>query len=102
MSNRNNNPLSVAGLFVGCGGLDYGFQQAGFNMVWANEFSPDASKSYTDLVGHDVVVDDIWDVINEVPTADVLIGGPPVNRSHWSENVWKKTLAENLFLPMRM
>jgi DNA (cytosine-5)-methyltransferase 1 len=77
MTKKRNSPLSVAGLFVGCGGLDYGFQQAGFNMVWANEFSADAAKSYTDLIGHDVVVNDIWNVIHEVPSADVLVGGPP-------------------------
>lgn len=77
MTNKDNNLLSVAGLFVGCGGLDYGFHKAGFNMVWANEFSADAAKSYTDLIGHDVVVDDIWNVIEDIPNVDVLIGGPP-------------------------
>ncbi len=77
MSTTNNNSLSVAGLFVGCGGLDYGFYKAGFNVVWANEVSADAAKSYTDLIGHDVVVDDIWNVIDDIPNVDVLIGGPP-------------------------
>jgi len=69
--------VSVAGIFVGCGGLDYGFHKAGFNMIWANEFSADAAKSYTDLVGHKVVVDDIWNVIDDIPNAEILIGGPP-------------------------
>ena len=77
MANRNSSSLSVAGLFVGCGGLDYGFHKAGFNMVWANEFSADAAKSYTDLIGHSVVVDDIWNVINDIPNVDILVGGPP-------------------------
>jgi len=71
------NNLSVSGLFVGCGGLDYGFQQAGFCLEWANEFNADAADSYRDLTGHNVVVDDIWNVINQVPSTDILIGGPP-------------------------
>lgn len=68
---------TLAGLFVGCGGLDYGFQQAGFELLWANELNEDAAKSYSLLTGHDVVVDDIWNVINAVPKADILVGGPP-------------------------
>lgn len=72
-----NSSLSAAGLFVGCGGLDYGFHKAGFRMIWANEFSADAAKSYTDLIGHNVLVDDIWNVIDAIPSVDVLIGGPP-------------------------
>ncbi len=77
MPSKNKKALSVAGLFVGCGGLDYGFHQAGFKMAWANEFSADAAKSYTDLIGHDVVVDDIWNVIDDIPSVNVLVGGPP-------------------------
>lgn len=73
----SNGSLKVAGLFVGCGGLDYGFQKAGFKMEWANEVSADAAKSYTSLVGHNVIVDDIWNVLDDVPSVDILIGGPP-------------------------
>lgn len=69
--------LSVAGLFVGCGGLDYGFDQAGFEPIWANELNADAAESYKVLIGHDVIVGDIWDIINEVPKTDIIIGGPP-------------------------
>jgi len=69
--------VSVAGLFVGCGGLDLGFRQAGYEMAWANEFNPDAAASYRALVGHDVVVADIWNVLDQVPETDVLVGGPP-------------------------
>ncbi|OPY60049.1 MAG: Modification methylase HaeIII [Pelotomaculum sp. PtaU1.Bin065] len=69
--------ISVAGLFVGCGGLDYGFKKAGFNLVWANELSKDAAESYETLIGHKALVGDIWDVIGQVPKVDVIIGGPP-------------------------
>lgn len=68
---------TVAGLFVGCGGLDYGFKKAGFDLVWSNELDKDAAKSYSILTGHKAIVDNIWNVIEKVPKTDVLIGGPP-------------------------
>ena len=68
---------TVVSLFSGCGGLDFGFHQAGFDLTWANEFSADAAKSYSSLLGHDVIVDDIWKVLKCVPDGDVVIGGPP-------------------------
>ena len=33
--------LKVAALFAGAGGLDLGFQQAGFSVPWANEYDKD-------------------------------------------------------------
>ena len=36
----------VVGLFSGCGGLDLGFIQSGFEVVWANDFEKDAVKTY--------------------------------------------------------
>ena len=69
--------LAVAGLFVGCGGLDYGFNQAGFDLSWANEISSDASQSFKLLCGHMPVVDDIWNCLDQIPKVDVVIGGPP-------------------------
>lgn len=68
---------TVAGLFVGCGGLDLGFQATGYEIGWANEWSSDAAKSYEQLIGHDVVVGDIWDHIEQIPHVEVIVGGPP-------------------------
>lgn len=35
--------LKVASLFSGIGGIDLGFKQAGFDIVWANDIDKDAA-----------------------------------------------------------
>ena len=42
--------LKVVGLFSGCGGLDLGFIQAGFDIIWANDFNSDAVKTYQEIL----------------------------------------------------
>jgi DNA (cytosine-5)-methyltransferase 1 len=69
--------LSVVGLFAGCGGLDFGFKQAGFHVGWANELDADASASYKQLVGDHVVTGSLLDNMDQVPQADIVVGGPP-------------------------
>jgi len=76
VDSRQNN-LTVASLFAGCGGLDIGFKRAGYNIVWANEINHDAATTYAAYLKHSPVVADIWEIIDEVPIADVIIGGPP-------------------------
>jgi hypothetical protein len=39
-----NNPYRVVSLFSGCGGLDLGFTQHGFEIVWANDFFKSANQ----------------------------------------------------------
>ena len=73
---RKTTP-TVVSLFAGCGGLDLGFKEAGFKITWANEIMPDAAESYKRNLGHTPVVEDIWKIINDVPKADIVIGGPP-------------------------
>lgn len=38
--------MNVISFFAGCGGLDLGFEQAGFNVVWANEFETSVHATY--------------------------------------------------------
>ena len=38
--------MKVGSLFAGIGGIDLGFQQAGFDILWANEIDRDACKTY--------------------------------------------------------
>ena len=44
--------MRVVSFFAGCGGLDLGFEQAGFDVVWANESIPDLSAIEAELQSH--------------------------------------------------
>ena len=41
-----NKKLKILSLFAGAGGMDLGFKNAGFDIVWANDFDPDSVKTY--------------------------------------------------------
>lgn len=71
--------MRVASLFSGIGGIDLGFQQAGFDIVWANEFDKDAAKTYRYNFGPNHLVEaDIRKVDpNTIPDFDVLVAGFP-------------------------
>jgi DNA (cytosine-5)-methyltransferase 1 len=71
--------LKVAGLFSGCGGLDLGFIQAGYEVVWANDFNPDAVVTYKKNIGNHIICGDITKIkSSEIPdNFDVLLGGFP-------------------------
>lgn len=69
---------SVISLFSGCGGLDLGFIKAGFEVVFANDIDKDACESYRQNIGNHIVCKDIYTLkTNEIPNADILIGGFP-------------------------
>lgn len=70
--------MRVLSLFCGCGGLDQGFVNAGYNIVWANDFDKYAVETYRANFGDHVVLGDINEVdIKKLPDFDVLIGGFP-------------------------
>jgi len=77
--------MKVVSLFSGCGGLDLGFEKAGFEIVWANEFDRKIWRTYeynfprTKLDKRSIV--DIPS--SEIPSASGIIGGPPCQS--WSE-----------------
>lgn len=76
--------MNVISLFSGAGGLDLGFQQAGFNIAIANEFDKNIWETY--IQNHDVplIKGDIRKIKEEdFPNADGIIGGPPCQS--WSE-----------------
>ena len=69
--------MKVAGLFAGCGGLDLGFKEAGFDVVWANDIDEDSCKTYEQHIGGHIISGDIKKLINNIPKVDMIIGGPP-------------------------
>ncbi len=71
--------MKVGSLFSGIGGIDLGFQQAGFNIVWANELDKDAATTYRHNFGNKCLVEkDICKVkAKEMPDFDILVAGFP-------------------------
>lgn len=71
--------MKVCSLFSGIGGIDLGFIQAGFNVIWANEFDKDAATTYRHNFGSEYLVEkDIRNVdVSSIPDFDVLVAGFP-------------------------
>ena len=78
--------MKIATFFAGAGGLDRGFEEAGFDVVWANEYDKTIFPSYqkyfpkTKFDGRsirDIPDDDLPETVTGV------IGGPPCQS--WSE-----------------
>lgn len=69
--------MKVVSLFAGIGGLDYGFIKNGFDVIWANDFDKFACQTYKENWGDHIHLGDIYDLHEEIPKHDVLIGGFP-------------------------
>ena len=69
----------VGSLFSGIGGIDIGFEQAGFEIVWANENDPAACKTYRhNFPNTNLFEKDIRNVNpEELSDIDVLVAGFP-------------------------
>lgn len=79
---KNNLPVRkprTISLFSGCGGLDLGFHQAGFDIVFANDIEKTVAETYKYNLG-DLLVKDITqvDIEKEIPDdIDVVLAGIP-------------------------
>lgn len=71
-------------LFSGAGGLDLGFEKAGFEVVIANEFDKTIWETYEKNHKAKLIRGDISDIASsEFPDCAGIIGGPPCQS--WSE-----------------
>jgi DNA (cytosine-5)-methyltransferase 1 len=77
--------MKVVSLFSGAGGLDRGFESAGFQTIWANEYDREIWETYQKNFPHTILDRrSIRDVPSkDVPECDGLVGGPPCQS--WSE-----------------
>jgi len=77
--------MKIVSFFAGAGGLDLGFQKAGFNVIWANEYDKEIWETYEK--NHPNTILDKRSIVNiptdEIPECDGIIGGPPCQS--WSE-----------------
>lgn len=75
MSKKNPKVIS---LFSGCGGLDYGFQQEGFNLVYANDIEKFVKETYEYNLKHPIEIKDISKVDKSlIPQGDIILAGIP-------------------------
>ena len=77
---KNAKPKVVT-LFAGCGGLDLGFHQQGYEIVWANDFDELAAATYKQNLGDVMVCKDIEKIDpykdKSIPACDLILGGFP-------------------------
>ena len=71
--------MKVCSLFAGVGGIDLAFKQAGFEIVWANEFDHNACLTYKEnFTDHPLVEADIRKIdAGIIPDFDILTAGFP-------------------------
>lgn len=77
--------MRIVSLFAGCGGLDLGFEKAGFDIIWANEYDKSIHATYR--YNHPntyLCTSDVRELsASDIPDCDGIIGGPPCQA--WSE-----------------
>lgn len=69
----------VGSLFSGIGGIDLGFEQAGFEIAWANDMDASACKTYRhNFPNTHLIESDVRDIDpRALPDIDVLVAGFP-------------------------
>ena len=71
--------MKIVSLFSGTGGLDRGFENAGFKISWANEYDKTIWETYKSNFPKTYLDErSILEIpLSDVPDCDGIIGGPP-------------------------
>ena len=70
--------MKVISLFAGIGGLDTGFIENGYEVVWANDIDKYAAQTYQANYSSPIILGDLNKInLDEIPSADIVIGGFP-------------------------
>jgi DNA (cytosine-5)-methyltransferase 1 len=85
MDSKINRKYTIGGLCSGVGGIELGFQNAGFEISWANDMDFNAMKTYHSIIGSNHYIGaeamSIRDVIkkysSKLPKVNVLAAGFP-------------------------
>ncbi|WP_240378177.1 DNA cytosine methyltransferase [Bacillus piscicola] len=74
-----NKRFKVVSLFSGCGGLDLGLEQAGMDVIWANEIDANAAETYRHNMSNTTIIEgDIKEIhVDDIPNCDILAAGFP-------------------------
>ncbi|MBI2023419.1 DNA cytosine methyltransferase [Candidatus Giovannonibacteria bacterium] len=82
------NSLKIVSLFSGSGGMDLGFEQEGFDVIWANDVNHWACETFKNYFGDHIVEGSIVDVkTDDIPCCDIVLGGFPCQDFSM---VWKR------------
>lgn len=95
VAEKAQNERGLISLFAGAGGMDIGFENAGFKTLWANEYDKSIAPSYQKYFP-----DTSFDPrsIRDIPDEDLpnkitgVIGGPPCQS--WSEAGAKRGIGD--------
>src|SRR5699024_7100876 len=74
---HKNYKYKTISLFDGIGGFDLGFSNAGFDMIWANDFDKYCVQTFKENISDNIVLGDINEHLDDIPEHDVLVGGFP-------------------------
>ena len=76
MQSERMKHVRTISLFSGCGGSDLALKRLGYDVVWANDISDVACKTYGDNIGPVIECGDIKD-FDRFPNAEFLVGCYP-------------------------
>lgn len=81
INNSMKKKPTIVSIFSGCGGLDLGFHQEGYETIWANDFAEWAVESFKANFGDVIQLRDITKIDpyidKSIPECDVVLGGFP-------------------------